>query len=261
MKSYSNIEKISMFGYKIFNMKLNDAAMLIANESEKYLAMMVVTPNVDHFVNLNANPLFRSAYEEADMIFADGAPIVVLSKMLPGTGLVGRVTGADLFPLICKECAARNLKIAIVGTSDFIAVTAKNKLLLEFPGLVFAGHYSPPIGFESSEVENQKIIGLCNDWKPNILVLALGAPKQELWAAKHKSQLNCGSILCFGAAVDFYSGIISRAPLFVRQLGMEWLWRLIMDPKRLWRRYLVNDPIFVFLALKELFCTWRKRFM
>ncbi len=249
-----------MFGCSIFRTSLQESADLIVKESEILNASIVVTPNVDHVVKLQRNSKFRDAYNAADMFFADGAPIIFLSRLLPGNGLSERVTGADLFPLVCEKASHLGLSVAVIGTSDRIAQSAVQRLKVDFPTLHIAGHYSPPMGFERMPEETRKIIDMCNTWKPNILVLALGAPKQELWAAAHKAELKCGVILCFGAAVDFYSGVIKRAPVFFRRNGLEWLWRLGSEPKRLWRRYLLEDPYFLFMAIEMIVKSWGKRY-
>lgn len=260
MTTLEHVEKVNLLGVDIFKVTLPVAAEMVLTEATLLRSSIVVTPNVDHFVNLNKSPEFRKAYDQSSMFFADGAPVVWLSHLLPGASLPERVTGADLFPLLCEEGGHRNLSIAVIGTTDAIVEQAKVRLARECPGLRFVGHYSPPMGFEKNEDEIEKIVALCNEWKANLVVLSLGAPKQELLAVRIQSRIECGVLLCFGASVDFYAGAVQRAPHVVRKIGMEWFWRLVSEPRRMWRRYLVNDPVFIVMAARQLFQDWSAHF-
>lgn len=162
------------------------------------------------------------------------------------------MTGADLLFEVCALAAKRGLKVAFVGGLPGVAEQARTNLAKLYPGLNVVGCYCPPFGFENSELESQKVVDFCNELRPDILFIGVGAPKQEKWAAKHLSRIDVGPVLCVGAAFDFAAGTIKRAPVIVQRCGVEWLWRLASEPKRLWRRYLLRDSKFVGIALREI---------
>ena len=125
-----------------------------------------------------------------------------------------------------------------------------------FPSLQIAGVYSPPFKKQFFERENEKMIALINKVKPDVLFVGLGAPKQERWIWRHKNELQVPVFIGVGAAFDFIAGTVKRAPLWMQRCGLEWLFRLCQEPRRLWRRYLVGNPIFLWLVVKELVKKW-----
>lgn len=213
--------------------------------------VLVVTPNVDHILRLYDDAELVMIYRSADFVFADGMPLVWLSKLLPGESLPGRVTGADLLPEVCRMAVNSGLKVIFMGGNPGVAERAAEVLQIRFPGLKVAGTYFPPFGFEHSELETEKMITFCNAHEPDLLFFGVGSPKQERWAAAQLPKLKVGVLLCVGAAFDFASGDIRRAPLMMQNLGIEWLWRLLSEPQRLWRRYLLCARRFVVLAIRE----------
>lgn len=249
--------KIEMFGIFIDALTLNEATeqvMCLAKSKEKGL---VVTPNVDHVVTLHKDAEFRKIYENALMITADGMPLVWLSKFLLGKSLPERVTGADLLETVCQAASERGISIGFIGGMPGVAKQAAEKLSQRYLGLQIVGTYSPPFGFEQSEDESGKVVGLVREWSPDILFIGVGAPKQEKWAAKYLDELQCGPILCTGAAFDFAADIVPRAPRWMQRGGFEWVWRITHDPIRLMRRYLIRDAIFAHYAIKEI---WSRLF-
>lgn len=249
-----------IFGLKILSVDLAAATALIAEAGRHFSRCLVITPNVDHIVTVFSRLDVYSVYKNTTLLFADGMPLVWLSKILPGPSIKERVTGADLIESISSACAALNLTMAFVGGENGVADSAASILQMRYPGLRIIGTYSPPFGFEHSDIESEKIVAMCNEWKPNILCLALGAPKQEIWADKYRSRLECGPILCFGAALDFVSGKYLRAPVWMQKCGLEWVWRILQDPGRMAKRYFLRDSVFFFYAVVEFFSRWRVYF-
>lgn len=249
--------KIEMFGILIDALTLNEATgqvMRMAKSREKGL---IVTPNVDHIVTLHKDTSFRKIYEKALMITADGMPLVWLSKFLLGKSLPERVTGADLLVSVCQAASESGVSIAFVGGLPGVAKQAAEKLSKRYLGLRIVGTYSPPFGFEKSADESGKVVSLVREWSPDILFIGVGAPKQEKWADKYLEELQCGPILCTGAAFDFAADTIPRAPRWMQRGGFEWIWRIKYDPIRLMRRYLIRDAIFARYAIKEI---WSRLF-
>lgn len=248
-----------MFGLKFESVMLKEAVDIIADASLNKRKGLVVTPNVDHVVMMESDSDMRLIFQEALFSFADGMPIVWLSRLLLDSPLPERVTGADLFPALCETAAAKGLNVFFLGGNPGVADTAARKLKSKNPDLNICGTYCPPYGFESDEQETRRIIDLINTCKPDILFVGVGTPKQEKWAYKNCESLNTGPILCIGASFDFIAGTLKRAPVIIQKSGFEWLWRLIKEPRRLWRRYLLRDSRFIFLALREIYISKKKR--
>lgn len=252
----SGILDIKMFGIKFSPLTLKQATDAIIQMACVRERGLVVTPNVDHIVTLHKDTEFREIYARAKLIVADGMPLVWLSKLLVGTSLPERVTGADLLFSVCEMAAKHNLSVAFIGGLPGVADKAKEKLVELNPALQVVATHCPPFGFENSVVETQEIIDICKHKRPNILFFGVGAPKQEKWCDKHLEQLDVGPILCTGAAFDFAAGKVKRAPEWMRKYGLEWLWRLMGDPVRLWRRYIVRDSVFLIYAAVEFIGSW-----
>jgi len=241
---------VQMFGLSFCRCTLDEAARQIiqaAIDEEKWL---VVTPNVDHLVQMDRDEEMKHVFRQAQFCVADGMPIIWFSRII-GNPLPERVTGADLLPEIAAQASINGVPIFLLGGMPGVASLAGEKLQTQFPGLEIVGTYCPPFGFEYDEAECKKIISMINDSGAKILFVGVGAPKQEKWAVSHMDQLNVGPILGVGAAFDFASGMISRSPEFMQKAGVEWLWRLMKEPGRLWKRYLLQDSRFVAIAFRE----------
>lgn len=251
---------VVMFGLS-FNRDLPiDSARQLVLDAVNRKKSLVITPNVDHIVTLEKDPCLFRIYTAAEYLFADGQPLVWLSKILPGRSIPKRVTGADLLENICLLGNDSDISLAFIGAKEGVGLRAAEVLKIKYPRLVVRGYYSPPLGFEKSEVECGKIVEMINCWKPDVTVLALGAPKQEYWAYNNMEKLDTGPILCFGAALDFLAGNVTRAPIIFQKFGLEWLWRVAIEPRRLWKRYLLKDPLFFIIAIRELITSYGRIF-
>jgi N-acetylglucosaminyldiphosphoundecaprenol N-acetyl-beta-D-mannosaminyltransferase len=232
------------------NLDLPQAVAVVERALARGLRGYVVTPNVDHLVLYRNNAAFRAACDGAALRLADGMPIVWASRLL-GRPLRARVTGSDLFPLLCRVAAARGHPVFLLGGAAGVAQRAATRLAARLPGLRIAGIYAPPDGFEPDGAATEAALRAINSARPALLFVALGTPKQELWVHRHWSRLDAGVTVCCGAAFDFVAGVQIRAPAWMQQAGLEWLWRLAHDPGRLWKRYLVRDAAFLGIFLKE----------
>lgn len=215
---------------------------------------VVFTPNVDHLMKLRRDPEFVSVYQKADFKICDSQILMYASRFL-GTPLKAKLSGADLFPWFCEHHKYNeNIKVFLLGGAEGIAQEAQRRINERTGREIVVGEYSPPFGFETSAKECAKIVSLIEDSPANVLVVCLGAPKQEKWIATYRDQLpNIDIFMAVGAAVDFEAGCKPRAPRYVSELGLEWLYRLVCEPRRLWRRYLVEGMPFVGLVLAEKF--------
>lgn len=245
-----------LFGLDFQRVNFDQAVKHIINSSKSLQAKLLVTPNTDHIILINKDEYVRKIFRSANIVVADGMPIVWISRLIPNKSLPERITGADLMPALCYQAAQLGLSVAFIGSTQESANMAMAALKRKSPELDIKGHYSPPLGFENDPEESQKIVAFCQMWKPNILFLCLGTPKQEKWAFEHLLNTNCGVIACVGAAIDMLSGKVKRAPNFMQKCGLEWLWRLCLEPKRLWRRYLLDDTQFLYYGTRELLVQW-----
>ena len=212
----------------------------------------IVTPNAQHINNLQGDSLFRKIYSQAFLVIPDGVSIVWAAKFLK-TPLKGKISGINLFEKLCERGASKPLKIFLLGGRPQAAERAAEILEQRYLGLKIAGTYCPAYGFESDPLEidriNQKIL----DAAPNLLFVGLGSPKQEKWIYNHYRQLNVPVSIGIGVSFEFVAGMVKRAPLWMQESGLEWLFRLIIEPKRLWARYVIGNPQFVLLVLRQKF--------
>jgi len=191
-----------------------------------------VTPNVDHLILKRKDRVFEEAYKNASLIVPDGVPLLWASRFL-GNPLKGRVNGTDLFLKISELSAKKGYGIFLLGAEDGIAERTAIVLMDKYPGLRVAGIYSPYFGFEKDRAQNEKIVRLIRESHPDILFTSLGSPKGEKWIYRYYKSLGVPLSLNVGASFDFVSGRIKRAPLWMQQHGLEWLWRLFREPRRL----------------------------
>lgn len=253
-----------LFGIEIDALKMPDAVdrlrdwiesdqHQVSKDGKRQTCRSVVTPNVDHAVLLNENGELRSAYADAEMILADGHPIVWASRLLHQP-LPERVPGSELVPKLFESFNQRGrLKVFLLGAAEGVAAKAAENMKATWPNIETVGVYSPPVGFEKDEAECEHILGLIADCRPDVIVVGLGAPKQELWVHRYKSRLHASAALCVGATIDFLAGEKKRAPVWMQRGGIEWLHRMCSEPKRLIKRYARDAWIFPQLVLQQMF--------
>lgn len=209
----------------------------------------VVTPNVDHIVKLENDVEFKKVYKNADIILTDGMPLIWISKLLR-CPIKAKVSGSDLFPEVCRLASNKSYKVFLLGAAEGVAKKAAENLCSKFKGLNIVGVYSPSYGFENKEDEIDKIIDMINECKPDILAVGVGAPKQEKFIYKYKDRLNVPISLAIGASIDFEAGNVKRAPRWMQKSGLEWFYRLCKEPKRMFKRYIVDDIKILKIAFK-----------
>lgn len=223
-------------GWEINIATLNGAIACIADAAEDRRSFSVFTLNLDHLVKLRRDETFRTAYEQADFVTADGAPVAALARRQGAD--IQRTTGADLVAPLCQEAARRDLPVYLFGSRDKVLEAAAHELSLRCGGqLKIAGLESPAIGFDPEGPEADAAIERIAASRARLCFVALGAPKQELFAARARARgVRCG-FLCIGAALDFIAGEQLRAPRIMQAANLEWLWRLATNPRRLAARY------------------------
>jgi N-acetylglucosaminyldiphosphoundecaprenol N-acetyl-beta-D-mannosaminyltransferase len=207
----------------------------------------VFTPNVDHVVTADKNEEFRAAYEAADLSLADGQWVVWASRVLK-TPLPAKISGSDLTLPLAKLAGEKGRSIYLLGGAPGAAEAAGKRLTAEC-GVRICGIDSPRIDLNKPDpaiVERMKLAA------PDLVLVALGSPKQELWIHRNREALRPAVLLGIGATLDFLAGQVRRAPSWISRFGLEWAFRLILEPRRLARRYLVNDPKFAAILLRTL---------
>ncbi len=209
----------------------------------------IITANVDHLMKLQKDSEFRNVYQSTDLITADGAPLLWAGKFL-GTPIEEKISGSDLLPKIFKLAHEKKWKLFFMGGREGAADLALKNLRDQF-GDVDVMTDCPPFGFEKDDAINNALIEKVNNFQPNILLVGLGAPKQEKWIHNNKPQLQFNCAIGIGVSFEFEAGMVKRAPKWMQKIGMEWSWRIIQEPKRLWKRYIIDDMPFFWLLLKQ----------
>jgi N-acetylglucosaminyldiphosphoundecaprenol N-acetyl-beta-D-mannosaminyltransferase len=193
---------------------------------------------------------FAQAMLSGHLLYPDGISIVAASRIL-GRPLIERIPGSELMELLCHEAAKEGLSAYFLGGLPFAAEKTAFILKHRYPGLVISGHSCPPFGFESDEHETAKLLRSIQDAAPDMLFVGLGAPKQERWIFANSGVLPVGVAVPVGAALDTISGYRKRAPVWARRTGLEWFYRLVLEPKRLWRRYLIGNTKFLLMVVTQ----------
>jgi exopolysaccharide biosynthesis WecB/TagA/CpsF family protein len=222
-------------GVTINVLSLPEAVSSIVSAAQLGENFSVCTLNLDHVVQLQRRSDFRAAYRRARFVTADGFPIVVLSRLM-GTPIT-RTTGADLVEPVCREARKNGLPIYMLGSNDrTLAITAR-RLSKRYQGLEVAGYYAPGANFDPYSREADFAVDSIRASGAKLCFVALGAPRQELFAARCLDELDGTGLLCIGAALDFIAGTQSRAPSLTQKVGLEWAWRMLREPRRLGPRY------------------------
>lgn len=191
----------------------------------------------------------RRIHNAAGLVTPDGMPLVWISRLM-GFGHVDRVYGPDLLLAMCARSVEGGYRHFFYGGGPGVAGKLTARLQERFPHIAIAGSFSPPFRSLTSEEDND-VISRINAVRPDIVWVGISTPKQERWMASHVGRLTAPVLVGVGAAFDFHAGLKKQAPQWVQRSGLEWFFRLLMEPRRLWRRYLINNPQFVWLVLLQ----------
>ena len=248
--------RVRLLGIEIDALRMPEAvAQLLAwVEQRDGGCRYVVTPNVDHVVMLRSQEALRAAYAAADLVLADGAPLVAVSRLL-GRGLPERVAGSDLAPALFQAAheQSRPLRVFLLGGEPGVPERAAANIHAAWPPVEVVATASPPRGFERDTWRNAELLQAIRASQADVLLVGLGAPKQELWVHEHRQSIAAPVALCIGATIDFLAGHRRRAPRWMRRCGLEWFYRVAREPRRLGRRYLRDSLVFPRLVWRE----WR----
>lgn len=229
------------------------AAILVTEgllHRDSHPPLTIVGPNAQLVTLAEKNEKFAEAMQAADLAVPDGISVVMASRIL-GAPIPERVPGGEVMDRMCAEAARYGFRVFLLGGLPGSAMMAGYNLRLRYPGLNICGTYCPPVGFEKDAAEVGRIRDEVNAAAPDLLCVAFGAPKQEIWMRENRDKLRVGAILPVGGAFDTTAGLRRRAPRWVQGIHLEWFFRLVMEPRRLWRRYLIGNTEFVLLVLRE----------
>ncbi|WP_430906532.1 WecB/TagA/CpsF family glycosyltransferase [Maribacter sp. 2-571] len=232
---------IDFLGYHVFNASLENIL-----DRDKIL---VSTINQYSYCMAQSDAIFRDSLKSSDVLLPDGIGIVWAYKLLYGKK-IKKIAGADLHEFLLRDTNEKNGACFYMGSSEDTLKKIEARIAEEFPN-IRVGSYSPPFKKEFSAEENQEILRAVNDFKPDVLFVGMTAPKQEKWSMEHKTRLDASLICSIGAVFDFYAGTVERPSQIWINMGLEWLGRLIKEPKRMWKRYVNYGFVFVYYMFKE----------
>ena len=209
---------------------------MIASEKKSY----IVAINVDVVIKIENDSYLKEITDKADMVLVDGKPLEWIAKW-HNRPIKAKISGSDLVPILCERAAENGYSIFIIGGKEGIAKKAQQNLERDLPGIKIVGTYAPPFGFEKNEIERKKINEMISNAHPDILVACFGCPKQEKWIYENYQKYDAKVSVCAGATVDFLAGNVRRAPRWMSDHGLEWFYRFLQEPKRMFKRYFVDD--------------------
>lgn len=226
--------------YSIFNKSLSEISKP---------KVLINTINAHSYNTIHFDREFDNALRNCDILLPDGVSVVMGIRLLTGQK-IHKIAGADLFDYEMKRLNTLGGKVFFLGSSDKTLQKIKAKAAKDYPNVKIHS-YSPPFKPEFNDQDNQQMIDAVNAVQPDVLFVGMTAPKQEKWAYHHFDELHAGHICCIGAVFDFYAGNVNRAPQWMIQAGLEWFYRLVKEPKRMWKRYLIGNAQFVVYMMLE----------
>lgn len=215
---------------------INAVEKLIHKDEKSY----VVAVNVDVIMKIESDSELKELTDKADIVLVDGKPLIWISK-IHKRPIKAKISGSDLVPKLCELAAERGYTMYILGGADGIAERAKEKLEKNLPGIKIVGTYAPPFGFEKNEEELIQINGMISEAQPDLLITCFGCPKQEKFIYRNMDKYDAKVSVSAGATVDFLAGNVKRAPKWMSEHGLEWFYRFLQEPKRMFKRYFVDD--------------------
>ena len=243
------MEKQPLLNTYVNNVDMDETLLAIDEMISSGKKSYIVAINVDVVMKIEADSYLKRITDEADMVLVDGKPLVWIAKY-HNHPVKAKISGSDLVPLLCERAAEKEYSIFIIGGKEGIAQKAKENLERDLSNINIVGVYAPPLGFERDEQELDKINQMITEAHPDLLIACFGCPKQEKWIYENYQKYDAKVSVCAGATVDFLAGNIDRAPRWMSEHGLEWLYRFSKEPKRLFKRYFVDDVKIIKLIRK-----------
>ena len=243
------MEKIQFLNTYVNNVSMGETITEIDELIFKNKRSYIVAINVDVVIKIENDKKLKKVTDEADMVLIDGKPLIWISRWHK-CPIKEKVSGSDLVLALCSHSVEKGYSIFIIGGKDGIADKAKQNLEKKYNGINIVGTYSPPFGFENDVNELNKINSIITECHPDILISCFGCPKQEKWIYDNYKNYDAIVSVCAGATVDFLAGTVKRAPRWMSNHGLEWLYRFFQEPKRMFKRYFVDDLKIIKLIFK-----------
>ncbi len=246
VQEFESDPEFHVFGIRI----LNSTMPRVLDEIEKALTSGFQTTigfvNADCLNKCFSDTKYHQTLQKMQQIYPDGIGVRLASQMF-GNGVKDNINGTDLFPLLCERLAASSRGIFLLGAREGVASAAADNMRNRYPGLVISGCHH---GYFTSD-EEEDLIKRINESRAEVVLVAFGAPRQEIWLYENRGRLHAPVLIGVGGLFDFYSGTVKRAPVWLREVGLEWTWRLLQEPGRMWRRYVIGNPLFLYRVWRQ----------
>lgn len=247
----NELSRVDIMGYPVSGkdicslVKMVEGFIRTRNGSVHYMACL----NPHSFIVAEDDKNFNKALKSAEILLADGAGIAVAAALL-GVKLHSRIAGFEFFQAVNGLSRKRSIRMFFLGSTHYVLGKLEDRMKIDYPHADVVGTYSPSFNQEFSEEENKLMINAINSAKPDVLWVGMTAPKQERWIYANREKLDVGFVGAIGAVFDFYAGTKYRAPGWVCRIGLEWLPRFFMEPRRLWKRNLISTPKFLYRIIQ-----------
>lgn len=234
------MDKQPLLNTYVNNIGMDEAVDEICRLVDEKKKSYVVAVNTDVIIKIENDEYLKKISDEADLTLLDGKPLIWISKWLKRP-VKEKISGSDFVPKLCQVAAEKGYTIYIIGGMDGVADSARANLEKDFKDIKIVGTYSPPLGFDSNEEELSSINLKISSAAPDIVIACFGCPKQEKWIYENYRKYDASVSICAGATVDFLAGNVKRAPKWMSDHGLEWLYRFMQEPRRLFKRYFIDD--------------------
>ena len=234
------MDKIKFLNTYVNNLSMEETIETIENLIHQDKNSYIVAINVDVVIKIENDDELKELTNKADVVLVDGKPLIWISK-LHHQPVKAKISGSDLVPRLCEVAGKKGYTIFILGGREGVAEKAKRRIEKNISGIQIVGTYAPPCGFEKNQQELNKINAMITKIHPDILIVCLGCPKQEKYIYNNIDKYDAKVSICAGATVDFLAGNVRRAPKWMSDHGLEWFYRFLQEPKRMFKRYFVDD--------------------
>lgn len=241
--------RVEFMNTYIDNITMDEAIHYIEGCIKNKIIGQVITPNVDQIVRIERDSYFKEICDNSELLLVDGHPLIWTAKLY-GRPFKEKICGSDLVPKLCEVSAKKGYAVFLLGAAPGVAQQAADNLKKIYPALKIAGVYSPPIGFEKDEDEINRINEMLKNSSADLLFVGMGVPKQDIFIYENKDKYKIPMSFSIGGTIDFIAGKQKRAPKWIRKIGFEWFYRLIRDPQRMFKRYVIDDSKFFSLVWK-----------
>lgn len=243
------LNRVKFMNTYIDNVSKEEAIAHIEKCIKERKISQITTPNVDQIVRIEKDPYFKEIVDNSELLLVDGTPLMWIAKRYKKP-FKEKICGSDLMPELCSIAAKKGYKVFLLGAAPGVADIAAQKLKETNLGLQIVGTYSPPIGFEKDQQELDHINEILFNSKADMLFVGMGVPKQDIFIYENKEKYQIPTSFAIGGTIDFIAGKQKRAPKWINKIGMEWFYRFLCSPKRMFKRYFVDDVKIIKLARK-----------